>query len=38
MSLIGKSQKIFRRKNEYYISPLQTVKEENIYNNNLKRR
>jgi hypothetical protein len=36
MNLIGKSQKIFRRKNEYYISPLQTVKEENIYNNNLK--
>ena len=34
MSLIGKSQKIFRRKNEYYISPLQTVKEESTYKNN----
>ena len=35
MTSLDKSQKIFRRKNEYYISPLQTVKEENTYKNNL---
>lgn len=35
MSSVDKSQKIIRRKNEYYISPLQTVKEEETYKSNL---